>query len=89
MSYYAALSDTQVLTQFKEALQSAYQDTSGTDDQRWNAVVNAALDDVLRSPLGLEALKRKRKWGDPQPQTPPGTMPQTVPIVNNDRLAIV
>lgn len=89
MSYYATLSDTQVLVQFKEALQSAYQDTSGTDDDRWNAVVNAALDDVLRTPLGIEALKRRRKWGDPPTPPTPGTPPPTVPIVNNDRLAIV
>ena len=89
MSQYSSLTDEQVLVQFQELLQSAYTDTSGDDDAKWRAVANAALDDALRSPIGIEALKRRRKWGQPLPPPAPGTLPPTIQIINEDKLAIV
>lgn len=86
---YSTWSDTDLLVAGTEALQGAYTDTSGTDDDRWRAVLNTALDDLLRGDLGIELLKRKRKWGDPIPNPQPGQLPPTTPIANPDRLAIV
>lgn len=83
------MTDQEVLAAYTETLRGMFEDTEGSDDERWRAVANAALDDTLRGPLGIEALKRKRKWGQPVPPPAPGTLPPAVPIVNTDRLAIV
>lgn len=86
---YSTWTDIQLLVAGSEALQNAFLDASGDDDTRWRAVLNASLDDMGRSPLGIELLKRKRKWGQPPPNPQPGQLPPAVPIVNLDRLAIV
>lgn len=86
---YSTWTNTQLLVAGTEALQNAFLDTSGDDDTRWRAVLNAAIDDMGRSPLGIELLKRKRKWGVPPPNPQPGQLPDAVPIANPDRLAIV
>ena len=86
---YSTWTDQQILTAFTEGLQNQFIDTDGTEDARWRAVANAALDGILRTPLGIEAVKRKRKWGTPVPAPAPGTLPDAVPIANPDRLAIV
>lgn len=86
---YSAYTDQQLLVEFTESLMNTFTDTSGDDDTRWRAVANAAIDGVLRAPLGIEVLRRKRKWGEPTPPPPPGTLPPAVPITNPDKLAIV
>lgn len=86
---YSTWSDTDLLVAGTEALQGAYTDASGTEDDRWRAVLNAALDDMLRTPLGIELLKRRKKWGEPKTGTQQGQLPDTIIIVNPDRLAIV
>ena len=86
---YSTWSDQDLLVAGTEAMQSAYTDTSGTDDDRWRAVLNAALDDMLRTPLGIELLKRRKKWGQPPPNPQPGQLPDAIIVVNPDRLAIV
>ena len=86
---YSTWSDQDLLVAGTEALQSAYLDTSGDDDTRWRAVLNAALDDMLRTPLGIELLKRRKKWGEPSPNPQPGQLPDAIIVVNPDRLAIV
>lgn len=86
---YESMTDEQVLDAFGEGLQGVFLDTSGSDSVRWRAVVNAALDDIGRSDLGIEAMKRKRKWNEPNPPAAPGTLPPTTPIAKPDKLAIV
>lgn len=89
MSQYASWTDEQVLQAFEESVIGAWVDASGTEQEKNRALINAILDDVGRSDLGIEALKRRRKWGQPPVGSPPGTMPPTTPIANPDRLAIV
>jgi len=64
---YESMSDEEVLDAYGEQIQGVFIDTSGSDTVRWRAVVNAVLDDVGRSDLGIEAMKRKRKWNEPNP----------------------
>lgn len=86
---YESMSDEKVLDAYGEQIQGVFIDTSGSDTVRWRAVVNAVLDDVGRSDLGIEAMKRKRKWNEPNPPAAPGTLPPTTPIAKPDKLAIV
>lgn len=89
MSQYASWTDEQVLQAYEESLVGAWVDAPGTEQEKNRALVNAALDDVGRSDIGIEALKRRRKWGQPPTPPPPGTLPPSTPIANLDRLAIV
>ena len=89
MSTYSSWTDKDLLAAFTEGLMNTFTDTPGTDDERWRAVANAAIDDLGRSELGLEVHKRKRKWNEPNPTLAHGTLPDAVPIANPDRLAIV
>lgn len=83
---YSTWSDTDLLVAFTEGLMNAFTDTEGDDDHRWRAAANAAIE---RSPLMVELLKRKRKWGQPPPNPQPGQLPDAIIVVNPDRLAIV
>lgn len=68
---------------------NAFTDTSGTDDERWRAVANAALES-LSAGNGFTLAKRRRKWGEPI-QTPPDPtqLPPSTPIVcNPDEMGI-
>ena len=86
---YESMTDEEVLQAYGEQLEGVFLDTSGSDAVRWRAVANAALDDVGRSDLGIEAYRRKRRWNEPNPPAAPGTLPPTVPIAKPDKLAIV
>ncbi len=88
MSQYASWTNEQVLQAFEESIVGAWVDAPGDEAAKNRALTNAILDGVGRSDLGIEAVKRQRKWKENV--TPaPGTLPETVPIANPDRLAIV
>jgi len=88
VSQYTSWSDEEVLQAYEESLVGAWVDAEGDEAAKNRALVNAALDGVGRSDLGIEAMKRKRKWKE-NVIPAPGTLPETVPIANPDRLAIV
>jgi hypothetical protein len=83
----STLTDEQLLVGFTENLMNAFTDTEGTDDERWRAVANEALERLSRGD-GFELAKRRRKWGQPIPPPPPGTLPPAVPIASPDQLGI-
>lgn len=83
---YSTWTDQELLVSYTEGLMNAFTDTEGDDDTRWQAAANAAIE---RTPLMVELVKRKRKWRQPIPPPPPGTLPDAVPIANPDKLAIV
>ena len=81
--------DQQLLSTFTEGLMNTFTDTPGTDDERWRAVGNAALE-MIRSGPGFDLLKRRRKWGQPVTNPPnPTQLPPSTPIASNpDELGI-
>lgn len=89
MSTYANATDQSLLQDLTEQLQNAFTDTPGTDDERWQAVVNEALERTSAG-AGFELLKRRRKWGQPNTTPPdPTQLPPSTPIVTNpDALGI-
>lgn len=81
---YAEWSDQDLLLKSREDLMNAFTDTSGSDDERWEATLNAALDSLKQGFPMRELAKRNRKWGQPvTPPTDPRTLPPSVPIVDN------
>jgi len=81
---YAEWTDQDLLVLGRETLANAFTDTSGSDDERWEAVLNAALESLQPGRPIRELAKRNRKWGQPvTPPTDPRTLPPSVPIVDN------
>ena len=81
---YATWSDQDLLALMRENLMNAFTDTPGSDDERWEAVLNTALESLQQGHPIRELAKRNRKWGQPvTPPTDPRTLPPSVPIVDN------
>lgn len=81
MSTYSNATDATLLQDLTERLQNAFTDTPGTDEERWRAVANEALERTANG-AGFELLKRRRKWGQPNTSPPdPTQLPPSTPIV--------
>ena len=81
---YATWSDQDLLVLMRENLMKAFTDTSGSDDERWEATLNAALESLQHGYPLRELAKLNRKRGQPvTPPTDPRTLPPSVPIVDN------
>lgn len=75
--------DQQLLTLFTDGLKNTFASTTGTDDERWRAVANAALE-LLSAGNGFTLAKRRRKWGQPVTTPPnPTQLPPSTPIASN------
>lgn len=68
---------------FTGSLKSAFDNTTGTNEERWRAAANAALE-ALSCGNGFTLAKRRRKWGQPVTTPPdPTQLPPAVPIASN------
>jgi len=75
--------DQQLLSAFTEGLMNTFTVTPGTNNERWRAVANVALE-MTSFGAGFTLLQRKRKWGQPVTNPPdPTQLPPSTPIVSN------